>query len=147
MADISITAASVFTSAPAGNSGTVRIKSDLLAGATITAGQAVYIDTGATPYNIKLADANAASPACDVAGIALNGAAAGQPISYAVADPAFVIGATLATGDRVYASATAGGLTKTDADLTGTGYKVTLLGIMVTTTTMNLAIVPGGTLP
>jgi predicted transcriptional regulator len=88
MADLSITAADV---QPASDTR----KKTVTAGATITAGQAVYLDT--TDSNkAKLADASA--QASSVAeGIALHGAASGQPLTIAIGG-GIDLGATLAVG-------------------------------------------------
>ena len=138
MAAISITAANVLKSA----SGSV---ANGIAGASITAGQALYIDTGDS-NKLKLADANGTAPANTFAGIALNAATAGQPVSYCTNDTAgFTIGATVLAGDTIWLSPAAGGLTKTFADL-ATLDKVIVVGVMLTTTTMNLTPVTGGVL-
>ena len=136
MAAISITATSVLKS----STGQVSVGT---AGATITAGQAVYIDT--TDSNkIKLADANGTTPANTFAGIALNAASSGQPVSYCTNDTAgFTIGATVLAGDTIWLSPTAGGITKTQADLIA-GCTVISIGNMLTTTTLNLTPCTGG---
>jgi hypothetical protein len=108
MAAITITPSSVFKSTGGRNIG--------IAGVAITAGQALYIDT-ADGNKMKLADANGTAPANTFAGIAENGAAAGQPVCYVSNDPSFVIGASLLAGDTIWLSPTAGGITKTQADL------------------------------
>ena len=135
MAAISITAANVLTS----STGQVSVGT---AGATITAGQSVYIDTSDS-NKIKLADANGTAPANTFAGIALNAASSGQPVSYCTNDNAgFTIGATVVAGDTIWLSQTPGGLTKTIGDLSG-GIAI-VVGVMLTTTTMNLTPVVGG---
>ena len=136
MAAISITAANVLKS----STGQVSVGT---AGATITAGQAVYIDT--TDSNkIKLADADGTAPANTFAGIALNAASSGQPVSYCTNDTAgFTIGATVLAGDTIWLSPTAGGITKTRADLVSPSTVITI-GNMLTTTTMNLTPNVGG---
>lgn len=126
MADISITAANVIPSAQA-------IKRDGTAGATITQGQLLYYDN--TAGTMKLADSNGAGDLHVVAGIALNAAAAGQPVKYATSDPALVIGATVAIGDVLVASATPGGIAPA-ADL-ATGYFATVLGVAISVTAVN----------
>lgn len=135
MADISITVANVLKSS-AGQQQTG------IAGATITAGQALYIDTSDS-NKLKLADSNGASPANTVAGIALHASLSGQPISYVSTDTAFTFGGTVSAGDTIWLSNTAGGLTKTFADL-ATGSTVIVVGVAATTTTMNLSPVVGG---
>ena len=135
MAAISITAASVLKS----STGQVSVGTS---GATITAGQSVYIDTSDS-NKIKLADANGTAPANTFAGIALNAASSGQPVSYCTNDTSgFTIGATVVAGDTIWLSQTPGGLTKTIGDLSG-GLAI-VVGVMLTTTTMNLTPVVGG---
>jgi hypothetical protein len=108
MADIVLTAAQVR-----------RVKADtdevmdFTAGATITVGQLVYFDT--TTGKLAVADGSGTSTA-QVRGIALNGAAAGEPVG--VLKRGKIAGYTLA-GDydsRVYLSDTAGAF----ADAAGT---------------------------
>lgn len=136
MAAISITASSVLKSA----TGSVSVG---VAGASITAGQAVYIDTSDNS-KIKLADANGTAPANTFAGIALNAASSGQPVSYCTNDSAgFTIGATFLAGDTIWLSPTAGGITKTESDLIAGCTKI-VIGNMLTTTTMNLNPNVGG---
>lgn len=106
MADISVTAGSVVASAGA-------VKLQGTAGATITAGQALYLDS--TTNTLKLADADSSAATANCVGIALNGGSSGQPITYTNDDPDFTPGATLslsvATVKGVYIlSATAGGI-------------------------------------
>ena len=135
MAAISITAANVLKS----STGQVSVGTS---GATITAGQSVYIDTSDS-NKIKLADANGTAPANTFAGIALNAASSGQPVSYCTNDTSgFTIGATVVAGDTIWLSQTPGGLTKTIGDLSG-GIAI-VVGVMLTTTTMNLTPVVGG---
>lgn len=129
MADLSITAASVLKS----SNGTILQGT---AGATITQGQAVYIDT--TDSNkIKLADSNGTAPANTCAGIALNAASSGQPVSYCGLDSAFALGATVTSGAVIYLSNTPGGLTATYSDV-ASGSTVIAVGGAVSTSTMNL---------
>jgi len=136
MAAISITASSVLKS----STGSV---ANGIAGASITAGQALYIDTGDS-NKLKLADANGTAPANTFAGIALNAATAGQPVAYCTNDTAgFTIGASVLAGDTIWLSPTAGGITKTESDLVAGCTKITL-GNMLTTTTLNLTPCTGG---
>lgn len=135
MADISITAASVLKS----SQGQTAVG---IAGTTITAGQALYIDT-ADSNKLKLADSDGTSPSMTVAGISQHAALAGQPINYLTQDPAFAFGGTVLAGDPIYLSDTPGGLTKTFGDLEA-GDTVVVLGVAVTTTTMNLRPLTGG---
>lgn len=114
-----------------------------VAGAVITAGQALYIDVDNNNV-LKLADANGTTPANTFAGIALNNApAAGMPVDYCPLDTALVLGATLLAGDTIWLSTTAGGLTRTIADLTS-GTTVIVVGVMATTTTLVVKPIVGG---
>lgn len=79
-----------------------------LAGATITAGQTVYLDAADSTY--KLADANLSAAAATVVAIALNSASAGQPVSVLQEDDDFTTGGTMVTGTVYVLSATAGGI-------------------------------------
>lgn len=117
-ADYTVTATSVIASASATLSrGT--------AGAAITAGQSVAIDTD---HSIKLYDANSGTATLRVfAGIACNGASTGQPVTYCTADSAFTPGFTVAAGAIVIGSATAGGLCPA-ADLASGSY-LTIVGV------------------
>ncbi|MET4174780.1 hypothetical protein ABIB99_005886 [Bradyrhizobium sp. LA6.1] len=132
MADLSITAANVLPGAGA-------VTEDGLAGATITAGQAVYRDTD---NSYKLADADAASALIRTArGIALNGAAAGQPLKIQKSGE-ITIGATLTGGTTYYLSGAAGGICPL-ADV-GTGEYFHIVGIAKSTTVMLLALAYSG---
>lgn len=130
MADISITAANVLPSAAA------IINRNFLAGATITRGQAVYLDS--TTNTWKLMDANAGATGNELnttRGIALNDAASGQVIDVCTRDPDFTPGGTLTNGIAVYASNTAGGITH---DVPTTAAYPTFLGIPKSATKLNL---------
>lgn len=143
MAAISITASQVLP-------GTGAVTTTGTAAVAITQGQAVYALADAT---IGLADSNAATPANVPIGIALDAASAGQPIVYCtgaaydfangVGGLTLGAGASLAVGDTIWLYSTAGGLTKTAADV-ASGCTSVVLGNMVTTTVMNFIIVRGG---
>lgn len=129
MADLSITAGSVIASAAA-------VIQEGVAGATITAGQALYKDSSASNV-LKLADADASAAAANCVGIALNGGSTGQPIKFTADDPDFTPGATLslsvATVKGVYVlSATAGGIAPA-ADLAAGMYPVFIMSVKSTT--------------
>lgn len=133
MTDISITAANVVAGAGA------RIVAGT-AGATITAGQAVYLDSADGRY--KLADADSATAAIrDVVGIALNGAAAGQPIDILL-EGNVTIGATLVAGTTYYLSPVAGGICPL-ADIEVGDY-YTIIGIAVSTSVLAVKIAASG---
>lgn len=127
MADLSITAANVVADSDATKySGT--------AGATITAGQACYVDSSDS-YHIKLADADNTSTTAEVKGIALNGASDGQPVDL-ITEGDLDIGATVTVGEIYVLSGTAGGVCP-EGDLATDDY-VSVLGIG--TATDNLAV-------
>lgn len=136
MADISITAASV---KPA-NENTVIGRG--IAGATITAGQPVYADSTAS-FKIKPAAHTDAATAA-VVGIALNGAAADQPVAYAVSgDVTFNAALTAAT---VYVLGSTAGTISASADLDSSSNTRfgTVLGIATSTTNLRVGINAAG---
>lgn len=131
-ADLSITASAVVPSANA-------VKRTVTAGATITAGQLVYLDTADVDAKgqgkAKLADANGASALRVIDGIAINSASAGQDITLVTYDPALAIAASGLTANTILiSSATAGGLAPS-ADLT-TGWYLTVVGVVKSGTTI-----------
>jgi hypothetical protein len=102
LADVVITAASVLKQSTATTVAAT-------AGAAITAGQTLYIDTADNDL-MKLYDADSGTVAVrTLAGVALHAAATGQPIRYASAGPV-TIGGTLAPGRVYVGSDTAGGI-------------------------------------
>lgn len=132
MADLTITAASVLADAAANTRQGV-------AGAALTAGQVVYLDSATGSY--KLADSNGAAALRSPVGIALNGAAPGQPVLIALSGPV-TIGATMTAGVAYYLSDTPGGICPV-ADV-GSGEYSTILGIATSTTVLNLKIQESG---
>lgn len=129
MADLTITAANVIK-------GTGASTKTGVAGATITAGQTVYMDASDS-NKIKLADANASSATAACIGIALHAALAGQPITYQ--DSGIIALGSILTAGAVYVlSATAGGIAPV-ADLT-TGWRSSVLGIAKSTGNLELGI-------
>ena len=131
MADLSITAANVI----AGTSSTSEFG---VAGATITAGQAVYYDDSTSKW--KLADTDSATAAVRMSskcGIALNGASSGQPLKVLTKGD-ITIGATLTAGTTYYLSPTPGGICPLADVLTGD--YLTIIGIAKSTTVLNVAI-------
>lgn len=132
MADLSITAANVVAAASAS------VK-HVTAGATITAGQVVYLDTATNTY--KLADCDGAAALRSPAGIALNGASSGQPLAICY-EGAVTIGATLTAGVAYYLSPTAGGICPV-ADLSAGDYP-TIVGIATSTTVLNVKFQESG---
>ena len=133
MADLTITAANVV----AGTNATVRNE---ILGATVTAGQVVYLDS--TDNRIKLADNNSATAAARAPhGIALNGGATGQPVRMLTGGD-ITIGATMTAGVAYYLSDTPGGICPV-ADLAAGEYP-TIIGIATSTTVLNVAIHSAG---
>ena len=134
MAAISITASGFIPSTYA------RIREGV-AGATITQGQTLYLDSATN--TLKLCDADASLAASTCVGIACQSVASGQRLEYVYEDPQCVLGATLVIGDTLWTSATAGGITKTAAD-NGTGKYTCVLGTAISTTAFNLVIANAG---
>ncbi len=126
MAAISITAANVLHS----SSATIFTGT---AGATITQGQPIYLDTVTNTY--KLANALTNSP---VAGVAMVGASANQDMVICSRDPNFAGGFTSSTGNVILVGNVAGQLNPYEDK--GTGWYVTSLGVMISTTRMNFYI-------
>lgn len=126
MADVTVTANSV-------QPGTDTQYADGILGATVTAGQTVYLDTAANTF--KLADANASAATAVLAGIAMNGGAAGQPVKVAISgsiNPGFTV-----TVAAIYVlSATAGGIAPV-ADL-ATGHYSVIVGMGVTASSLKI---------
>lgn len=133
MADLTITATSVVK----GTGASTRAGT---AGATITAGQPVYLDSTTDTY--KLADCDSATAAVrSPAGIALNGAASGQPVTVLDGGP-ITIGATVAASVPYFLSPTAGGICPL-ADILAGDYAV-FLGFGISTTQIDVTIVEAG---
>ena len=133
MADLTITAANV----AAGSGAT--IERNYNAGASITAGQAVYFDTSTNTW--KLCDANASATASALGGVALHAAASGQPLAV-LKSGNITIGATVAVGTIYVASATAGGIAPA-SDL-ASGWYTAILGIAISTSVIAVGIQRGG---
>ncbi len=133
MADLSVTAANVIA-----GSGAKIVNGT--AGATVTAGQVVYLDS--TDSKFKLADCDSATAAVrSPAGIALNGAANGQPLAICTSGP-LTIGATMTAGVTYYLSPTAGGIAPVADILTG-DYPV-IMGLATSATVLNVKIQEAG---
>lgn len=133
MTDLVITAANVVP-------GTNAKKKTGTAGATITAGQTVYLDTSDNKY--KAYDADSATAAVrTLAGIALHGASNGQPLTIQY-EGNITIGATVAAGVIYVGSDTAGGIMPA-ADIE-TGDYVTVIGIGISTTQIKMALIDSG---
>jgi hypothetical protein len=121
MADLTITAASVLLTSGSALSGT--------AGATITAGQCVYLDSVTNTLKLAQADGTAAEAAA--VGIALHASLSGQPLAYAPTGSTINIGATTVKTTAYMVAPTAGGVAP-QADLTS-GHRIVYLGYATTT--------------
>lgn len=131
---LTVTAANVQMSADGQNHKTVRT-----AGATITPGQAVYLDVATGKE--KLADANlATNSAYKVDGIAVTAATDNQPVVVCYQDAKFKSGAPHVIGDTIWLSPVAGGLTSTAASGVASGNYVSVMGVAVSTTEFNFKI-------
>lgn len=129
MTALSITAANVIA-------GTNAITENGISGATITAGQVVYLDTATGRY--ELADNDSATLAVRQArGIALNNASDGQPLRILKSGD-ITIGATMTVGAAYYLGATPGEIIPT-GDLAQDDY-VVLLGIAKTAAILGVDI-------
>ena len=128
MADLSITASAVVAGAGA-------VIEHGIAGATITAGQTVYLDE-ATTGEYLLADADG-SGTTRTRGIALNSASDGQPLAI-IKEGLLTMNAVLTAGVSYFQSPVAGGIGARAEVLTGD--YVTSLGIAVSTTVLRVKI-------
>jgi hypothetical protein len=127
MSDLSITAANVLA-----GSGARTV--DGTAGASVTAGQVVYLDSATNTY--KLADCDSATAAVrSPDGIALHAAASGQPLEVLTRGPV-TIGATMTAGVAYYLSPNPGGICPV-ADVLSGDYP-TIVGIATSTTVLDV---------
>lgn len=131
MAALTITAANVVK-------GTTASVVNGTAGATVTAGQAVYFDSATSTYKLSDSDVVAASIP---AGIALHASLANQPLQV-LTGGSVTIGATLVAGTVYYGNPTAGGIGPV-ADLIATNRSV-IIGIATSTTVLNVNIIDSG---
>jgi hypothetical protein len=132
MADLVITAANVVADSVS--------KQEYTAGATITAGQAVYIDT-ASDNVVKLAQSDGTALEATVKGVALNSASSGQPVLIAVSGD-LDIGATVAIATVYVVSATAGGICPV-ADLATSDY-LSIIGVGTAADNLKINILNSG---
>ena len=131
MADISITASAVVPSANA-------VIKYTTAGATLTAGQLIYLDTADLDANgigkAKLSDANGAAALRVVDGITVGGASAGQPVAIVTYDTALVVGSGLTANNILILSDTPGGIAPS-ADLSAGEY-LSVIAVVKSATTI-----------
>lgn len=107
------------------------------AGATITAGQPVYADS-ANNYVLKPCQATSQA-AAQCVGIALHGAASGQPLRYAADGDVIFSGTTMVMGTCYVVSANAGGIAPSaDLDASTAANYGTFLGISTNDGTNNI---------
>lgn len=135
MADIAITASSVVAA-----DGAVS-KQEYIAGATIAAGDIVYVDT-ANNNVVKLAQADGTALEATVKGMALNSAASGQPVLVAVSGDV-TVNSVLTVAQVYILSATAGKICLDVTDLDSSEY-LSIVGIGTTATNLKLNIFNSG---
>lgn len=102
-----------------------------IAGAAITAGQAIYLDE--TTNTLKLAQCDGTAAEAECVGVALNSSAIGQPVGYVAQGDIYLDTAALTNatkGEVTTLTATAGGLGPNEDNAT-TNY-VSIVGVMVT---------------
>lgn len=131
MADISVTAASVVP-------GSGAITKNGIAGIAITAGDSVY---PAADGDIELCENDQTVVEAAARGIALNDAAVGQHIAYAVGGEV-TFNAVLAAGQVYIVGAAPGGIAP-ESDAVA-GEFVTILGVGVSTTSLKMGILQSG---
>lgn len=110
--------------------------SKVVYGATVSAGNPLYLDTADNEH--KLADNNASAATAAAKGIAVTPGVDGGYGYIATGGSIILVGTTMAVGETYYVGPTAGEIIP-DADLT-TGHNVTRLGTAETTTQLKLAI-------
>ena len=108
-----------------------------LAGATITAGMAVYVDTAGAVQIATNASSSGSGVNSPRVGVALNGGSIGQPIQILGPGGTVNIGGTVAVG-KEYKIGTAGGIIPVD-DTAGTEWS-TFLGMGITTAQIKLSV-------
>lgn len=133
MADLSVTAGSVVQVTGA------TLDRTYVAGETITAGQSLYIK--AADQKLWKAQADGNTEEDDFFGIALNGAAANQPVTVLTGGQV-TIGATVTVGAIYVVSATAGGIAPL-ADLVSTN-KVSVIGYGATAAILTISKINTG---
>jgi hypothetical protein len=133
MADLSITAGNVVP-----GSGAIRRRG--VAGEAIDAGEMLYLDPADGTY--KLADCDSATVAArSPAGIAVNSAGVGQPLTL-VESGDVTLGSVLTAGTAYYLSGTAGGIAPV-ADLLTGDYPV-IVGIARSASVLRIGLLEAG---
>lgn len=118
------------------------INSSSLAGATVTAGQVVYLDATATPPNWKPANALTSAAVAKAVGVTLTGGSTGQPV-FVLTQGLLVGGFTAVVGGVYVVSGNNSGGIAPSADL-ATGWFVGILGIATLAGTININIAISG---
>lgn len=131
MADLTVTPANVQPGASA-------VTKRGIAGEAINAGQAVFV---ATDGGIELAEHDVDAATAAIVGVALNDAATGQPIEYAVTGD-IDMGAIMTIGQVYIVGAGAGGIAP-EADA-GAGDFVSIVGVATTTSNLKLGLTHSG---
>ena len=134
MVDISITNTAIL------NGGDIQWEAKGVAGATIAAGDVLYIDT-ANSNILKLAQNDGTALEATIAGVALCDAVATQPVVYLKSGGTLTLNAVATAGETYIASNTAGGIAPV-ADISTN--IVSYLGYGSATTTIKLNIVNTG---
>jgi hypothetical protein len=112
------------------------ISANVMYGATISAGQAVYLDAADAKY--KLCDNNASAAIAAIKGVAMT---PGVDTGYgyvATGGSIVLVGTTMSVGETYYAGATAGEIVP-DADL-ATGNYISRIGTGASATQLDLTI-------
>jgi hypothetical protein len=135
MVDVTITATAVVAAANA-----PRTKGN--AGETIGAGQMVYRAAATNKWMLGDANGSAEAKAMAGGGMALNGAADGQPLEIALPGADITMNAGLTAGTTYYLSSTPGGVCPV-ADV-GSGEDFVVVGIARSTTVLRLGILASG---
>jgi len=113
-----------------------QVSGAVLYGATISAGQAVYLDAADSKY--KLCDNNASAATATIKGVAMTPGVDGGYGYIATAGSIILVGTTMAVGETYYAGATAGEIVP-DADL-ATGNYISRIGTGASATQLDLTI-------
>jgi len=108
-----------------------------LAGATITTGMAVYVDSNGAVQIATNATSVGSGVGSTLVGIALNGGSIGQPIQILRPGGTVNIGGTAAVG-KAYVIGTAGGIIPVD-DIAGSEF-ITALAIGITAANLKLQV-------
>lgn len=117
-----------------------------IAGATITAGQLVYLETSSNTW--KVADADASAATANVGGLALSAATSGQEFIYLFRDDNLTLGATMSmTHPGIYCLSSNAGAICPVADLSSGCYPVPLIVVKTTTTCIFNALALRGPSP